>query len=377
MLWRGVPGGLPPGLWVAGLGGIAFSVFAFFGVGKEPLLWAVALALAGLPDLFLDALATSRRTGRPRQRHDAPGAAGVNSRNPVKTPKFTSLEVAQLAQVSQATVSRALRDSPLVKPETRARIQEIAREMHYRTDRNAAGLRTRRSRTLALLLFEESPDEAQINPFFLSMIGHIARAAARRSFDLLMSFQQLSEDWHTDYETLEPRRRHDPARLRRLPEICGAAAASRGNRVAFRHLGAGGREPAGTLRLLRQRAGREARHGTPDAPGPQADRIRRRRDGGLAGVPAAPSGLCRSARGGRPRPGAAAARRGAEPRGRGLSLGDRAARFRRAVRRRVRGERPDRDGRDPRAAGSRGSVPQDVAVVGFDDIVSAADSIRR
>ncbi len=118
----------------------------------------------------------------------------------MKTPKLTSLEVAQLAQVSQATVSRALRDSPLVKPETRARIQEIARELHYRTDRSAAGLRTRRSRTLALLLFEESPDEAQINPFFLSMLGHIARAAARRSFDLLMSFQQLSDDWHTDYE---------------------------------------------------------------------------------------------------------------------------------------------------------------------------------
>ena len=118
----------------------------------------------------------------------------------MKTPKLTSLEVAQAAQVSQATVSRALRDSPLVKPETRARIQEIARELHYRTDRNAAGLRTRRSRTLALLMFEELPDEAQIHPFFLSMIGHVARAAARRSFDLLMSFQQLSDDWHTDYE---------------------------------------------------------------------------------------------------------------------------------------------------------------------------------
>lgn len=118
----------------------------------------------------------------------------------MKQPKLTSLEIAQRAQVSQATVSRALRDSPLVKPETRARIQEIARELHYRTDRSAAGLRTRRSRTLALLLFEESPDEAQINPFFLSMIGHIARAAARRRFDLLLSFQQLSDDWHTDYE---------------------------------------------------------------------------------------------------------------------------------------------------------------------------------
>jgi DNA-binding LacI/PurR family transcriptional regulator len=118
----------------------------------------------------------------------------------LKTPKLTSLEVAQLAQVSQATVSRALRDSPLVKPETRARVQEIARELHYRTDRNAARLRTQKSRTLALLLFEESPDEGQINPFFLSMLGHIARSAARRSFDLLVSFQQLSEDWHTDYE---------------------------------------------------------------------------------------------------------------------------------------------------------------------------------
>ncbi|HEX9706293.1 MAG TPA: LacI family DNA-binding transcriptional regulator [Steroidobacteraceae bacterium] len=118
----------------------------------------------------------------------------------MKTPKLTSLEVAQLAQVSQATVSRALRDSPLVKPETRARVQEIARELHYRTDRNAAGLRTRCSRTIALLLFEESPDGAQINPFFLSMLGHIARAAALRRFDLLVSFQQLSDDWHTDYE---------------------------------------------------------------------------------------------------------------------------------------------------------------------------------
>jgi DNA-binding LacI/PurR family transcriptional regulator len=131
---------------------------------------------------------------------DAAARADTRPGLTVKAPKLTSLEIAQLAHVSQATVSRALRDSPLVKPETRERIQAIARELHYRTDRNAAGLRTRRSRTLALLLFEESPDEAQINPFFLSMIGHIARAAARRNFDLLMSFQQLSEDWHTDYE---------------------------------------------------------------------------------------------------------------------------------------------------------------------------------
>lgn len=117
-----------------------------------------------------------------------------------KSLKATSIDIAHRANVSQATVSRALRNSPLVRPETRQRIQQIAAELSYRVDRAAAGLRSRRSRTLALLLFEEHPSEAQINPFFLNMLGHITRTAARRGFDVLVSFQQQSEDWHTDYE---------------------------------------------------------------------------------------------------------------------------------------------------------------------------------
>jgi DNA-binding LacI/PurR family transcriptional regulator len=117
-----------------------------------------------------------------------------------KEPRPTSKDIARLAQVSQATVSRALRDSPLVNPGTRARVKAIAEQLHYRADRRAAGLRTRRSHTLALLIFEEASDDAPINPFFLSMLGHITRAASRRGLDVLVSFQQLSDDWHTDYE---------------------------------------------------------------------------------------------------------------------------------------------------------------------------------
>ena len=111
----------------------------------------------------------------------------------------TSRDIARLAEVSQATVSRALRNSPLVKLETRTRIASIARELRYRTDRSAAGLRSGRSQTLALLLFEESQDDSAINPFFLSLLGHITHETARRNLDLLVSFQQLSEDWYTDY----------------------------------------------------------------------------------------------------------------------------------------------------------------------------------
>jgi basic amino acid/polyamine antiporter, APA family len=46
---RSSPAGLSPALWLAGIGGIAFSAFAFFGVGWEPFIWALVLALAGVP----------------------------------------------------------------------------------------------------------------------------------------------------------------------------------------------------------------------------------------------------------------------------------------------------------------------------------------
>lgn len=115
--------------------------------------------------------------------------------------KTTSFDIAHKAGVSQATVSRALRDSPLVNPDTRERIQRIAREMNYQVDRRAAGLRSQQTNTLALLIFEDSTtDDSQINPFFLSLLGNITRAAARRDYDVLVSFQQLSKDWHYEYE---------------------------------------------------------------------------------------------------------------------------------------------------------------------------------
>ncbi|MEO6103691.1 MAG: substrate-binding domain-containing protein, partial [Pseudoxanthomonas sp.] len=68
-------------------------------------------------------------------------------------------------------------------------------------DKNASNLRTQHSGTIALLFFEDpTPDDSQINPFFLSMLGSITRACALQSYDLLISFQQLSTNWQADYE---------------------------------------------------------------------------------------------------------------------------------------------------------------------------------
>ncbi len=113
----------------------------------------------------------------------------------------TSFDIAALANVSQPTVSRALSGSPSVSEATRARVLAAAEQLNYKVDKNASGLRTRHSRTIALLFFEDpTPDDTLINPFYLSMVGAMTHACAKHRYDLLISFQQLSGDWHVDYE---------------------------------------------------------------------------------------------------------------------------------------------------------------------------------
>ena len=112
----------------------------------------------------------------------------------------TSFDIAAIAGVSQPTVSRALSGNPSVSDETRRRVLAAAEQLNYKVDKNASGLRRQQAKTLALLFFEELPDHSAINPFYLSLLGPMVRRCADRGYDLLISFQQLSSDWHVDYE---------------------------------------------------------------------------------------------------------------------------------------------------------------------------------
>jgi len=119
----------------------------------------------------------------------------------MKVENPTSRDIADLAGVSQATVSRALRNSPLVREETRDRIKAIARELNYFVNRNAAGLRTHQSNTIALLLFDDADDtDTRMNLFLMSLLDNIVRSAARLGYDVLLSLQQLNDDWHIEYQ---------------------------------------------------------------------------------------------------------------------------------------------------------------------------------
>ncbi len=117
------------------------------------------------------------------------------------TGRPTSFDIAYMAGVSQPTVSRALRGDRSVSQATRARIEQIARDLNYTVDKNASSLRSQRANTIALLFFEDpTADDSNINPFFLSMLGSLTRECANRGLDLLISFQRMEDDWHVKYQ---------------------------------------------------------------------------------------------------------------------------------------------------------------------------------
>lgn len=97
-------------------------------------------------------------------------------------------DLARIAGVSKATVSRALADSPLIKAETRHRIQQLAREHHYAVNLGARNLRLQRNNTVAVVVPYEGKTHQQLSdPFFLTMIGALADALVERGHEMLLT----------------------------------------------------------------------------------------------------------------------------------------------------------------------------------------------
>lgn len=113
----------------------------------------------------------------------------------------TSIDVAVLAQVSQSTVSRALRGDPSVSLGTRKRVMRIADELGYRPDSRAVRLREGFVGTIAVvLLFPETVGRQALNPFYYDVLGAVEAAASRRGVSILLSGQSQSSSLRSDFE---------------------------------------------------------------------------------------------------------------------------------------------------------------------------------
>ncbi|WP_245665632.1 LacI family DNA-binding transcriptional regulator [Actinoplanes subtropicus] len=96
----------------------------------------------------------------------------------------TLRDVARLAGVSHQTVSRAINDKGEIDPETRRRVLDAARQLHYRPSRFARGLVRPGTTTLGLIV----PDV--VNPFFPELIAGVIDAAGQAGWQVLVSSGQ-------------------------------------------------------------------------------------------------------------------------------------------------------------------------------------------
>jgi LacI family transcriptional regulator len=94
--------------------------------------------------------------------------------------RITLNDIAREAQVSRATVSLVLRESPLVRADTRARVLGEMRRLGYVYNRAAANLRRQHSSNVALVINDLS------NPFFAEFAAGVDEALAAAGYVTLL-----------------------------------------------------------------------------------------------------------------------------------------------------------------------------------------------
>lgn len=89
-------------------------------------------------------------------------------------------DVAKLAQVSPATVSRALSRPEMVAETTRKRILQAAQELGYQPNQLARSLRQRSSQTLGLVITDI------LNPFHATLAKGVQDAAEKHNYTVFL-----------------------------------------------------------------------------------------------------------------------------------------------------------------------------------------------
>jgi LacI family transcriptional regulator len=102
--------------------------------------------------------------------------------------EITIYDLARKLNISIATVSRALKDDPVVSKKTKKRIADLAQEMGYRSNNFARNLRTQRTNTIGVII-------PRINSYFMSaVIAGMENIATSEGYNLIISQSSESQE---------------------------------------------------------------------------------------------------------------------------------------------------------------------------------------
>jgi DNA-binding LacI/PurR family transcriptional regulator len=114
----------------------------------------------------------------------------------------TIADIARICCVSKSTVSRALNDSPLISEETKARIRAVAKEHNFQINIPARRLSLQRSRTIAFVVHAYMPDDcfSIADLFLIEILGAITGTLSTQHYDLLVAhIDPRDPDWPHQY----------------------------------------------------------------------------------------------------------------------------------------------------------------------------------
>lgn len=110
------------------------------------------------------------------------------------TENITIKDIAQQTGVSVATVSLALNNRPGVSPETRARVLEVAGQLGYPVNKPSPAKSN--TRTIGMVVKTEANLPPRANPFYSQVIVGIEEACRRNQINLMFATMPVDENNH-------------------------------------------------------------------------------------------------------------------------------------------------------------------------------------
>jgi LacI family transcriptional regulator len=121
---------------------------------------------------------------------------------------MTIRDLAKLAGVSHSTVSRSLNDSPLISDETKKRIRALAKEHHFELNASAQSLSTRRTGTIGII-FPELYEEYRNLQYLGLLLNSLRYSLEKNSLDSIITFPRNNYTGQSNIKRLIKSRKVD------------------------------------------------------------------------------------------------------------------------------------------------------------------------